>query len=178
MPRERRHAIANLGLLGEQLPQVAGRRSKATSIKHSPQQLVSDLIRLELHARVVLVGPEHQPRLQLEHTRGQDDELTRRVHVKLPARVEQLEIAVDDLSDGHLKQIDALVEHERQQQVKRPAEDLQIKLKHAYQHHRPRYPHPATPPHHPQQRPINRPLHPSTELAGSSPASQPNNASP
>ena len=77
---------------------------------------------------------QHQPRLQLEQRGDQHDELGRGLEVELAARFEVVEVGQHDLGQLQLEQVDLFAQHERQQQVERAAEDLEVQLERGQAH--------------------------------------------
>src|SRR5205085_6333980 len=77
---------------------------------------------------------EHQPRLQLEQRGDQQHEFRRRLEVELAARLEVVEVREHDVRERELEQIDLFAQHQRQQQVERTREDVEIEL-YRRQHH-------------------------------------------
>ncbi len=75
-----------------------------------------------------LVAAQHQPRLQLQQRRDQHDELGRGLEVELAALLEVVEVGEHDLGELQLEQVDLFAQHERQQQVERAAEDVEVEL--------------------------------------------------
>ena len=102
-------------------------RAVAARLEHAREQLLGGLAGLEIGQRVVLAR-QHEPRLQLEQRGDQDEELGGDVEVELAAGLEEVEIADDDVGQLDLEQVDLLAEDEREQQVERAAEDLEVQL--------------------------------------------------
>ena len=50
------------------------------------------------------------------------------LEVELAARLEEVEVGDDDVGQLDLEQVDLLAQDERQQQVERPGEDLEVEL--------------------------------------------------
>ena len=84
-------------------------------------------LRLELGQLCVLVG-EHAARLQLEQRGDQDQELAARVQVELAFLGEVLDERDDDRREVDLGERDLLPEDERQQQVERAFEGVEVQL--------------------------------------------------
>ena len=131
--RQRRLAVADLRLVGEAILEVVGRPPVAARLEHPREQLLGGLARLELEQLVVLAG-QHQPGLELEQGGDEHDELGRRLEIELAASLEEVEVGDDDLGQLELEQVDDVAQDERQQQVERAAEDLQIELELGQQH--------------------------------------------
>src|ERR687892_853051 len=101
------------------------------------EQLRGRLARLEIQSLLVLLG-EHQPRLQLEQRRDQDQELGGGLEVQLAGALEVLDIGQHDLREVDLEQVDLLLEHERQEQVEGTVKDLEIEVERRKRHRRDR----------------------------------------
>ena len=106
----------------------AGGRAVAARVEHPREQLLGGLARARCRAARSLVAGEHQPRLQLEQRGDQHDELGRRLEVELAARLEVVEVGEHDLGERELEQVDLLAQDQRQQQVERPAEDVEVEV--------------------------------------------------
>jgi hypothetical protein len=118
-------AVAVLGL--EPRAQVLGRLAVAVVLEHARKQLLGRLDRLDVELLVLIRG-QHEPRLQLEQRRDQDQELGGRLEVELTRALEVLDVGEHDLREVHLEEVDLLLQHERQEQVERPVEDLQVEV--------------------------------------------------
>ena len=125
--RERRAAVAVAVLRLEPRAQVLGRLAVAVVLEHAGEQLLRRLHRLDVEA-LLLVRGQHQPRLQLEQRGDQDQELGGRLEVELTGPLEVLDVREHDLREVDLEQVDLLLQHERQEQVERPVEDLQVEV--------------------------------------------------
>ena len=77
---------------------------------------------------------EHQARLQLQQRGDQHDELGGRLQVQLAALLEVVEVGEHDLRERELEQVDLFAQHEREQQVERAGEDLQVELERGEAH--------------------------------------------
>ena len=82
-------------------------------------------------------GGQHQPRLQLEQRRDQHEELGGRLEVELAGALEVLDVGEHHLGEVDLEQVDLLLQHQRQEQVERPVEDLEVEVERG-DGHRPR----------------------------------------
>ena len=89
------------------------------------EQLLRGLVRVEVEP-LVLLGGQHQPRLQLQQRGDQDQELGRRLQVQLAPRLEPLDVGEHDLGEVDLEQVDVLVQDQRDEQVERPLEHIQV----------------------------------------------------
>ena len=106
---------------------MLGRAAVAPGLEHPGQQLLGRLAGLEVE-QVVLLARQQQARLELQQGGDQHQELGRHLEVELAARLEVVEVADHDVGQLDLHQVDLLAQHERQQQVERPGEDLQVEL--------------------------------------------------
>ncbi len=125
--RQRRAAVAHAVLAGQARGQVVGGAAVAARLEHPRQQLLGGLAGLEIQ-QLLVVARQHEPRLELQQRGDQHEELRRDLEIELAARREVVEVGDDDLRELHLEQVDLLAQDERQQQVKRPGEDLEIEL--------------------------------------------------
>ena len=71
---------------------------------------------------------QHQPRLQLEQRRDQHQELGGGLEVELAGALEVLDVGQHHVGQVDLEQVDLLPQHERQQQVERALEDLEVEV--------------------------------------------------
>ena len=127
--RERRRpepeeAVA-LGL--EPLAQPAGGLLHPPVLGEPPRELLGRRLRLELGELGRLLG-EEAARLQLEQRRDQDEELAARLEVELLALGEPLEEREHDPGHVDLPQLELVLQDERQQQVERAFERVEIEL--------------------------------------------------
>ena len=114
-----------LGL--EPLAQVLGGAAVAVVLEHPRQQLLGRLLGLEVEALLVLLR-QHQARLQLEQRRDQHEELGGGLEVELAGPLEVLDVGEHHLGEVDLEQVDLLPQHQRQEQVERPVEDLEVEV--------------------------------------------------
>src|SRR5206468_1153994 len=115
-------------LLGvEQLLQVLAGGAVAARVEHPREQLLGSLLRLELEQLLVFLA-EHQARLQLQQRRDQDDEFGGALEIDLAAAFEVVEVGEHHLRELELEQVDLFAQDQRQQQVERPAEDLEVEV--------------------------------------------------
>ena len=84
-------------------------------------------MRLDVEPLLVVRG-QHQPRLQLEQRGDQDEELGGGLEVELTRALEVLDVGEHDLGEVDLEEVDLLLQHQRQEQVERPVEDLQVEV--------------------------------------------------
>ena len=96
-------------------------------LEHPREQLLGRLARLEVEA-LLLVRGQHQPRLELEQRGDQDEELGGGLEVELAGALEVLDVGEHDLGEVDLEQVDLLPQHERQEQVEGPVEDLEVEV--------------------------------------------------
>src|ERR687893_389495 len=80
-----------------------------------------------------LLARQHEPRLELEQRRDEDEELRRRLEVELVAGLEVVEVGEHDLAQLDLQQVELLAQDEREEQVERPREDVEVQLQAADQ---------------------------------------------
>ena len=90
-------------------------------------QLLGRLLRLELGELGLLVG-EEVPRLQLEQRGDQDEELAAGVEIELVALGESLDERDDDAGHVDLGRLDRVLEQERQEEVERALERVEVQL--------------------------------------------------
>ena len=107
--------------------QRLGRAAEAAVLEQPREQLLDRLLRLEVEA-LHLLARQHQARLQLQQRGDQDQELGRRLEVELAARLEALDVGEHDLGEVDLEQVDLLVQDQRDEQVERPLEDVEIEM--------------------------------------------------
>ena len=105
----------------------AGALLRAAVLGEPARQLLGRLLGLELGELGLLVG-EERARLQLEQRRDQDEELAARVEVELVALGEVLDEREHDLGEIDLAQRQLVAEDERQQEVERPLERVEVEL--------------------------------------------------
>src|SRR5206468_10370698 len=101
------------------------------------RELFGRLLGLELRELRVLLG-EHRAGLQLEQRRDEDQELATRVEIELALAGEVLDEADDDRGEVDLAKRQLLAQDERQQQVERPFERVEVQLELADGHRHPR----------------------------------------
>ena len=82
----------------------------------------------ELVELLDLLAGQHQPRLELQQRRDQDQELRRGLEVELVARLEVVEVGEHDLGQLDLEQVELLAQDQREQQVERAREDVEVQL--------------------------------------------------
>ena len=93
----------------------------------APRELLGSLFRLELGELCLLVG-EEMPRLELEERRDEDEELAAGVEIELAALGESLDECDDDPGHVDLGRLDRVLEQERQEEVERPLEGIEVQL--------------------------------------------------
>jgi hypothetical protein len=133
--RERRRAEAEeaVALL------VETRREPRRGLLHPPvlgeppRELLRGLLRLEVGELRLLVR-EQRARLQLEQRRDEHEELAAGVEVELVALEQPLDEGDDDPRDVHVGEVDLLLQHQRQEQVERAFEGVQVQLELAHDH--------------------------------------------
>ena len=112
---------------GEPLLQVRGRGAVAVRVEQAREQLLGRLAGVELDQLLLLAG-QHQPRLELEQRRDQHQELGRGLEIELAALLEVVDVGDHDLGEVDLEQVDLLAQDQRQQQVERPREHVEVEL--------------------------------------------------
>jgi hypothetical protein len=105
--------------------QPLGSGAEAAVVEQPREQLLGRLLWVEIEPFAVL-GRQHQPRLQLQERRDQDQELGRRLQVQLAPRLEPLDVGEDDLGQVDLQQVHVLVQDQRDEQVEGTLEDLEV----------------------------------------------------
>jgi hypothetical protein len=134
--RRQRSAAVAVSVLGlETLVKVLGGLAVAVVLEHAREQLLRGLHRLEVEA-LLLVGGEHEPRLQLQERGDQDEELGGRLEVELAGALEELDVGEHDLRQIDLEEVDLLLQDQRQKEVERPVEDLEVKVERGDGHRR------------------------------------------
>ena len=108
---------------------------RAAVLGEAARQLLGGLLGLELGELGVLVR-EHRARLQLEQRADQDQELAAGVEVELAALGEVLDERDDDLGEVDLPQRQLFAEDEREEEVERPFEGVEVQLELADGQHR------------------------------------------
>ena len=91
------------------------------------EQLFGRLTGVQINLVDLLPG-EQQPGLQLQQRRDQDQELGRRFEIKLAAALEMIDVGDHHIGQIDLQQIHLLAEDQRQQEIERSGEDVQIEL--------------------------------------------------
>ena len=122
-----RRAEAMAVLVGEQAGQVLGGAPVAARVEQAGEQLLGGLVGREVQQLLVLAR-QHEAGLQLEQRRDEHEELGGDLEVELPAGLEVVEVGQDDVGQLDLEQVDLLAQDEGQEQVERPAEDLEVEL--------------------------------------------------
>ena len=125
--RERRGPDAEvaLALAGQPLGEPGGRLLHPPVLGEPPRQLLGRLLRLELGELRVLVR-EERPRLQLEQRGDQDEELPAGLEIELVALGQPLDEGDHDRGHVDLGRLELLLQDERQEQVERPLEGVEI----------------------------------------------------
>ena len=77
---------------------------------------------------------EHQARLELQQRGDQHDELGGGLEVELAALLEVVEVGEHHFCELQLEQVDLFAQHEREQQVERAAEHVQVELERGKAH--------------------------------------------
>ena len=95
-------------------------------LRESCRQLLGGLLRIG-HV-IDLVGRQQQPDLQLKQRSDQHEELARALEVDLTILLDLREVAQADVGDGNLTEIDDVAEDEREQEVERAGERLEVEI--------------------------------------------------
>ena len=127
--RERRRAEAEeaLALVREPLAQPGRGLLHAPVLGEAPCELLGRLLGLELGELGVLLR-EELARLDLEQRRDEDEELAARVEVDLVARGQVLDERHDDGRDVDLRRLELVLEDQRQEEVERALEGVEVQL--------------------------------------------------
>ncbi len=115
-------------LRGEQLAQVGRGGPVAVGVEQPREQLLGGLARVELDQLLHLLAGQQQPRLQLEQRGDQHEELGRGLEIELAAALEVVDVGDHDLGEVDLEQVDLLAQDQRQQQVERAGEHVEVEL--------------------------------------------------
>ena len=126
--RQRRRAVehALLGLAPRR--EEPARAAEARVREHPLEQLPRRLGGRELVELLDLLAGQHQARLELEQRRDQHQELRRGLQVELVARLEVIQVGQHHVGQLDLEQVELLAQDQRQQQVERAREDVEIQL--------------------------------------------------
>src|SRR3984957_6552338 len=127
MDRQRRATKTNAFLGLEQLQQMRRGRAIATRLQHPLKQLLGRLSGLDVEQLSAVLG-DNQTRLQFQQRRDQHDEFSGGLQVKLAATLEVIEVGEHDVGQLKVEQVHLLAQDEREQQVERPTEDLQVEV--------------------------------------------------
>ncbi len=106
---------------------MVGGAPVAPRLEHPREQLLGGFAGLEV-VEVLVGAREHEPRLELEQRGDEHEELGRDLEVELAAALEVVEVGEHDVGELHLEQVDLLAQDERQQEVERTREDLEVEL--------------------------------------------------
>ena len=108
---------------------------RAPVLGQPPRELLGRLLGLELGQLGLLLG-EERARLQLEQRRDEDEELAAGVEVELLALGEPLDEREHDRGEVDLGRLELLLQDQRQEQVERALERVEIELELAHDHAR------------------------------------------
>ena len=127
--RQRRHAVQERLAGGVRGGGPAAGAAEARVLEHPLEQLLRRLggrqpVELVEH----LLAGQHQPRLELQQRRDQDQELGGGLEVELALGLQVVDVGDHDLGQLDLQQVQLVAQDERQQQVERPGEDVQVEL--------------------------------------------------
>ncbi len=115
-------------LLGaEALDEPGGSLLHAPVLREPSGELLRGLLWLELTELGGLVG-EQRARLELEQRRHEDEELTARLQIEFVTLREALDEREDDGSDVDLPRLELLLQEQRQEEVERPFEGIELEL--------------------------------------------------
>ena len=131
--RQRRAAEAVALLRVQAFAQVRGRGAIPVSREQPREQLLGRLAGVELDL-LELLARQQQPRFELQQRRDQDQELGRRLEIELAAALEVIDVGDHDFGQVDLEQVDLLAQDQRQQQVKRTREYVEVQLE-VYERH-------------------------------------------
>ena len=137
-PRVARAAPARGGTSGRARLRAARRARRrllhAPVLGEPPRELLRGLLGLEVGELGRLVR-EERARLQLEQGGDEHEELAAGLEVELVALGEELDEGQDDRGDVHLARLELLLEQERQQEVERALEGVEVELELAHRSH-------------------------------------------
>ena len=103
--------------------------AEARVLEHPLEQLLGRLRRPEaLEVIGQLLARQHEPRLELEQRRDQHQELGGGLQIELTLGLEVVDVGEHDLGQLDLEQVQLLAQDQRQQQVERPGEDVEVQL--------------------------------------------------
>ena len=108
--------------------EVPAGAAEARVLQHPLQQLLGRLGGRELVELGQLLAGQHQPRLELEQRGDQHQELRRGLEVQLLAGLQVVQVGDDDVGQLDLEQVHVLAQDQREQQVERPREDVEVQL--------------------------------------------------
>ena len=134
--RERRRAEPEeaVALAGEPLGEPGGRLLHPPVLGEPARELLGRLLRLELGELRLLVG-EERARLQLEQRRDQDEELAAGLEIELVALGKPLDEGDHDRGHVDVGRLELLLQQQRQEQVERALERVEVQLELAHDHH-------------------------------------------
>ena len=118
------HALLGLPARGQKAPGAA----EAGVGEHPLEQLLGRLGRRQVVELLDLLARQHQARLQLQQRGDQHEELGRGLEVQLVARLQMVQVGEHDLGQLDLEQVQLVAQDQRQQQVERPGEDVEVQL--------------------------------------------------
>ena len=133
--RERRRADPeeSIARVGEALCEPRCGLLHPPVLREPARELLGRLLRAEVGELGGLVG-EERARLQLEQRGDEDEELAARLQVERLSLCEQLDEGDDDRGDVDLGEVELLAQDERQEEVERPLEGVQVQLELAHDH--------------------------------------------
>ena len=125
---QRRGAVEVALLVVVALGEVPAGAAEARVLQHPLEQLLGRLGGRELVELGQLLAGQHQPRLELEQRGDQHQELGRGLEVELLAGLQVVQVGDDDVGQLDLEQVHVLAQDQREQQVERPREDVEVQL--------------------------------------------------
>ena len=127
--RQRRRAVQVRLAGGVRVGGPAARAAEARVLQHPLEQLLGRLGGRQLVELVErLLAGQHQPRLELQQRGDQHEELGRRLEVELALGLEVVDVGDHDLRQLDLEQVELLAQDQREQQVERTREDVEVQL--------------------------------------------------
>ena len=111
----------------------------ASVLGQATRELLRGLLRPEV-GKLGFLLREEDPCLQLQQRRNKDEELSAGLEIQLVPLRQQLDEREDDRRHVHVREVELLAEDERQQEVERPFEGVEIQLELAHDHRGAAYP--------------------------------------
>ncbi len=114
--------------VGAPLGEPGGRALEALVLGEPRGELLGGGLGVELLLVVLRLGVDEQARLELAQCGDQQDELGERLEVDVGGLVHAVEVRQDDGDDRHLDELELLAQHERQQEVERAREGVEVEV--------------------------------------------------